>query len=113
MSPRLSPHKTVEGAVGGTIAAAAAGAVFFQFILPWIVPDASPPAVWRGMLFGVIIALAGMVGDLCESLVKRDVNRKDSSGWLRGLGGVLDVMDSVMIAAPCAFVCWAVGLVGP
>ena len=61
----------------------------------------------------MVIGVAGMVGDLGESLIKRDMQRKDSSGWLRGLGGVLDVLDSVMIAAPVAFFCWAVGLVGP
>jgi phosphatidate cytidylyltransferase len=113
MSPRLSPHKTIEGAVGGTLVAAVAGVVFFQFIVPWIVPNVPPTSWWRGALFGVIIALVGIVGDLCESLIKRDVQAKDSSGWLPGLGGVLDVMDSVLIAAPFAFICWSVGLVGP
>ena len=113
MSRRLSPHKTVEGAAGGILVAAVAAILFFDWILPWIVPTAASIPWWRSALFGIIIAVVGMVGDLAESLIKRDVGRKDSSAWLRGLGGVLDVLDSVMIAAPFAFLCWAGGLVGP
>ena len=53
-----------------------------------------------------------MVGDLAESLLKRDMQQKDSSTWLRGLGGVLDVIDSVLIAAPVGYLCWVGGLLG-
>jgi len=113
MSHKLSPNKTVEGAVGGIFVAAMAAVVFFQFILPWIVPTAAPIPWWRSALFGIIIGGVGIIGDLAESLIKRDVGRKDSSGWLLGLGGVLDVLDSVLIAAPFAFLLWAAGLVGP
>ena len=55
--------------------------------------------------------MAGMVGDLAESLLKRDMGQKDSSSWLRGLGGMMDVMDSVLLAAPVAYLCWVGGLV--
>ena len=113
MSRKLSPNKTLEGAVGGVLAAALAAVFFFEWVLPWIAPTTTAIPWWRSAFFGVVIAVAGMVGDLAESLIKRDAGRKDSSGWLRGLGGVLDVLDSVMIAAPCAFLCWATGLVGP
>ena len=54
-----------------------------------------------------------MIGDLAESLLKRDMERKDSSTWLPGLGGVLDIIDAVLVAAPVSYVCWVVGLVGP
>jgi phosphatidate cytidylyltransferase len=53
-----------------------------------------------------------MVGDLAESLLKRDVGRKDSSSWMPGFGGVLDMVDSVLLAAPVAWACWLLGLVG-
>jgi phosphatidate cytidylyltransferase len=54
-----------------------------------------------------------MVGDLAESLFKRDMGRKDSSTWMPGFGGVLDILDSPMLAAPVAYLCWIGGLVGP
>ena len=79
-----------------------------------IVGEAGEPQVWWGCwLYGLIVALAGMVGDLVESLLKRDMGRKDSSRWLPGLGGVLDVVDSVLMAAPQALLCWWLGVVGP
>jgi phosphatidate cytidylyltransferase len=53
-----------------------------------------------------------MLGDLAESLIKRDLGRKDSSDWMPGFGGVLDVLDSILFAAPVAYLCWALGLVG-
>ena len=65
------------------------------------------------LVYGLMLAVAGMHGDLAESLLKRDMQRKDSSTWLPGLGGVLDIIDSVLVAAPCAYLCWVVGLVGP
>ena len=65
------------------------------------------------VFYGLILTLAGMVGDLAESLWKRDAQQKDSSGWLPGLGGVLDILDSLLVAAVPAYLCWALGLVGP
>ncbi|HUG66739.1 MAG TPA: phosphatidate cytidylyltransferase [Pirellulaceae bacterium] len=112
LAPRLSPGKTIEGAIGGIVTACLASWVFFQFIAPRILGAGAPPSpLWGVLLYGAIIAVAGMLGDLSESLLKRDMQRKDSSSWLPGLGGVLDILDSILAAAPPAFVCWAAGIV--
>ncbi|MEO8494448.1 MAG: phosphatidate cytidylyltransferase [Planctomycetota bacterium] len=112
LAPKLSPGKTIEGAIGGVAVACFASWVFFQFLAPMIIgPDAAPSSLWGVLLYGAIIAVAGILGDLSESLLKRDMQCKDSSNWLPGLGGVLDILDSVLAAAPPAFVCWAAGIV--
>ncbi len=112
MAPGLSPGKTIEGAVGG-IAFASAGA-WLVFRCP---PAGSASAglssapEWGWIAFGVLVGLAGMLGDLAESLIKRDVDRKHSSRWMPGFGGVLDVLDSLLLAGPAACFCWALGVV--
>jgi len=114
LAPLLSPNKTIEGAIGGVAFAAFAAAVFFYGLVPLIVgSDARLPTWWGCLIYGVVIALSGIIGDLSESLLKRDMQRKDSSRWLPGLGGVLDILDSVLMAAPPAYFCWVAGLVGP
>jgi len=114
LAPRLSPNKTIEGAVGGVIFAIIASAVFYYGLVPLIVgTEARLPVWWGCLVYGVVVALAGIIGDLSESLFKRDMDRKDSSRWLPGLGGVLDILDSVLMAAPPAYLCWVAGLVGP
>ena len=55
------------------------------------------------LAFGLLVSAAGMVGDLAESLLKRDAAMKDSSSWLPGFGGVLDIFDSLLVAAPVAY----------
>lgn len=113
MSPRLSPKKTVEGAIGGFVVACVCSWLYFRFIVPQFVPGAAPPGLVGVVLYGVILAAAGMVGDLGESLLKRDMECKDSSSWMPGLGGVLDVLDSLFVAAPAAYLCWVAQIVGP
>lgn len=113
MAPVLSPGKTVEGAIGALAFACFASWATFDWLVPLLEgAGAQPGTWWRAVLFGLLVGSAGMLGDLAESLMKRDVGRKDSSGWLPGLGGVLDLLDSVLVAAPVAWLCWAVGLVG-
>lgn len=113
LAPVLSPKKTIEGAVGGIAVACIASWAFFDFIVPLIVDSPQPTPVWGSVVYGLLISIAAIIGDLAESLLKRDLNRKDSSRWIPGLGGVLDILDSVLIAAAPAFMCWAAGIVGP
>ncbi len=114
LAPRISPAKTVEGAIGGLLAGVFGSWLMLAVIAPtWLEPG-SPQTPWWGWLsYGILVALAGMVGDLAESLLKRDVGVKDSSRWLPGLGGALDVLDSVLFAAPVAYALWILGVVGP
>jgi phosphatidate cytidylyltransferase len=114
LTPILSPGKTWEGAIGGIATACLISWAFFHFLAPQIVRSgyAEPPLV-ATLVYGFLLALAGMVGDLAESLLKRDMQRKDSSSWLPGLGGVLDIIDAILVAAPVAWLCWVCGLVGP
>jgi phosphatidate cytidylyltransferase len=114
MTPILSPKKTIEGAVGGIVAACISSWAVFYFVGPYLVRSRfvmPPTAGW--LTYGLVIAVAGMIGDLAESLLKRDMERKDSSTWLPGLGGVLDIIDSELVATPFAYACWLLGIVGP
>ena len=113
MAPRLSPGKTIEGAVGAIGVACAASWATFHWLVPLTRPeDASPGPWWGWILFGLLVGIAGMAGDLAESLIKRDCQQKDSGNWIPGFGGVLDILDSPLLAAPVAYACWAFGLVG-
>jgi len=113
MTPVLSPGKTWEGAIGGVAIAGLTSWAFFQYAAPAIVGSTwKPPSVAATVIYGALLALAGIVGDLAESMLKRDMQRKDSSTWLPGLGGVLDIIDAPLIAGPIAWLCWNLGLLG-
>lgn len=113
MAPVLSPGKTVEGALGALAFGCLGSWAAFRWLVPLTTPDtvAAGPS-WGWLLFGLLVALAGLFGDLAESLLKRDVGRKDSSRWMPGFGGILDIVDSLLLAAPVAYACWALGWVG-
>jgi phosphatidate cytidylyltransferase len=96
IAPSVSPNKTWEGLAGGVGAAAIVGAL----VLPMLVPDA---AVTTGALLGALVALAAFLGDLCESLVKRDLGVKDLGSVLPGHGGVLDRVDGILFALPVGY----------
>jgi len=111
MAPVLSPSKTIEGAIGALLLSCLASWAVFR----WLVPATTPGSVravglivslWGSILFGLLIGGVGILGDLAESLLKRDAARKDSSTWIPGLGGVLDMLDSVILASPVAYACW-------
>jgi phosphatidate cytidylyltransferase len=113
LAPKLSPGKTVAGGVGCLAFAVAAAFLFAHIVAPWITGQPVGTS-WIGtVLYGLLLAVIGVIGDLGESLLKRDMGRKDSSSWLPGLGGVLDILDSLLLAFPVAYGCWAVGLIGP
>jgi phosphatidate cytidylyltransferase len=114
MAPAISPGKTIEGAFGAVLFSCVGAWAAFRWLAPAVSPELHlPPDKWCGWLvFGVVVGLAGLLGDLAESLLKRDVGVKDSSRWLPGFGGVLDILDSLLLSAPVAWFCWAVGLVG-
>lgn len=92
LAPQISPSKTWEGVVGGVATAAAVGVAAVLLLLdgPW----------WLGLVLGVCCALAGTLGDLVESLIKRDAGIKDMSNFLPGHGGVMDRLDSLLAAVP-------------
>jgi phosphatidate cytidylyltransferase len=114
MSPTISPGKTVEGALGALLFAMLGAWIGFHAIVQWAPPYAeSLPGSPNGwIVFGLLMGSVGMLGDLAESLLKRDVGVKDSSAWMPGFGGVLDILDSLLLTAPIAWLCWLVGLVG-
>jgi phosphatidate cytidylyltransferase len=100
LAPQISPGKTVEGAIGGivwgTIAGLICKLIFNQF---W--PDLSASLDWGVVItFGVVLSIVGIVGDLVESLLKRDAAIKDAGSLLPGMGGVLDRIDAPLIAIP-------------
>lgn len=97
--PWLSPGKTWEGLFFGLLTAGIVGAVCAQFISP---PSYTLPW-WKGAMFGVIIGGIGQIGDLLESLMKRDAEVKDSGRLVPGFGGILDIIDSPLLAAPFAY----------
>jgi len=113
MAPVISPGKTIEGAAGGLLTACLASIFLFQFAADrFLGPSNTDASLWMQIGYGATIAVAGILGDLTESLLKRDVGRKDSSSWLPGLGGVLDILDSLLVAAPVAYIWWAAGGLG-
>jgi phosphatidate cytidylyltransferase len=101
MTPVLSPKKTWQGFAGGMTGGVlvAAGFGLAASIFPGGIPEA--------IGFGLAVGLAGVFGDLAESLVKRDCQMKDASQSIPGFGGLLDVVDSVLFAAPVAYLWFA------
>lgn len=134
--PRLSPGKTWEGAIGGTLVATIVAIVCLMFLFPAMAdgsglsggvaePVARPdvlietdlvaaaantgsklPPLALALILGPVLAISGMIGDLAQSLVKRACKAKDSGNLLPGLGGVWDVTDSLIFASLPAFLCF-------
>jgi phosphatidate cytidylyltransferase len=102
--PALSPNKTIEGAAGGLVFAVASSLIITavaQFLLR------IPMWEWRfALAYGILIGVVAQLGDLMESMIKRDCERKDASTAVPGFGGVLDVLDSLLFAGPVAYGFW-------
>lgn len=98
----LSPGKTWEGLIIGVLTAGLVGIA----LAPTISRIHTTPHVlywYQGFIFGAVLGAIGQLGDLLESLMKRDAGVKDSSGLIPGFGGILDVMDSPLLASPFAY----------
>lgn len=95
MAPRISPKKSWEGFAGSMLFGIVSGILMVVFALhqPW----------WVGLILGVCLVGVGVMGDLIESLIKRDLGIKDMSSILPGHGGVMDRLDSLLVAAPVAW----------
>jgi phosphatidate cytidylyltransferase len=95
MAPSVSPKKSWEGFAGSVIACAVAGTLLMPLALdaPW----------WSGPLLGLSVVLSATLGDLAESMIKRDLGIKDMGSVLPGHGGVMDRLDSLLVSAPVAW----------
>jgi phosphatidate cytidylyltransferase len=99
--PWLSPGKTWEGLAGGVALSAAIGALGMRWI--GSLEGLAVPDWYHGALLGAVLGIAGQAGDLLESILKRDAGKKDSGRGIPGFGGLLDVLDSILLASPVAF----------
>lgn len=103
LAPKISPNKTWEGSVGGVVAA------FLGSVAAWYVDrhwaGAALPgwSMWEYGVVGVVLAIAGQIGDLVESMMKRDAGVKDSGNLLPGHGGILDRCDGFLFAGPMMY----------
>ncbi|MQY15951.1 Phosphatidate cytidylyltransferase [Streptomyces sp. RB5] len=101
LAPRISPGKTREGLAGAAGFAMAAGALCMQFMIDdgqW----------WQGLLLGLAVAASATLGDLSESMIKRDLGIKDMGSLLPGHGGIMDRLDSLLPTAPVVWLLMAV-----
>lgn len=102
LCPRISPKKTWEGLFGGIAASLVASLVWWYLghgrlgLLEFTLPHA--------VALGLLLPVMGLLGDLAESVLKRAANVKDSASYIQGMGGLLDVLDSLLLTAPLLFI---------
>ena len=96
MAPVISPKKTWEGLAGSFLLAGIVAVVFVATVTTW--------PWWYGLLLAAVVVVFGTAGDLIESMIKRDVGIKDMGSFLPGHGGVMDRLDSLLVAVPAAWV---------
>ncbi|MGH9208708.1 MAG: phosphatidate cytidylyltransferase, partial [Acidimicrobiales bacterium] len=95
LAPVISPHKTWEGLIGGM-----AGSFLVSFV---IVSQIHPWTFSRAAALGIVVAVVAPLGDLCESMIKRDIGVKDMGNLLPGHGGVLDRVDALLFVLPATY----------
>jgi len=95
LAPSISPNKSWEGLIGGAVAAILVSVVVVHFIHPWTVSKA--------LLFGVVVAIVAPLGDLSQSMIKRNLGLKDMGRLLPGHGGVLDRFDGLLFVLPATY----------
>jgi len=99
--PAVSPGKTVSGAIGGVLLAVVVAWLYIHFALR---PAAQLAMTTRAIIgFAIVVSVAGQIGDIFESLLKREAGVKDSSSMLPGHGGILDRIDSLLFVLPIAY----------
>jgi len=96
--PKVSPNKSIEGTVGAVLLSACAALIFRSFL-----PAELNLPFWQIFFMGAFFGGLGQLGDLSESLIKRDCGVKDSGKFLPGMGGVLDIIDSLLFSAPAFY----------
>ena len=113
MTPHISPKKSWEGLIGGVLFTILAAYVLYR--LGWFHAIAlKRGSLYGALLFGALVSIFGTMGDLMESLMKRSLGVKDSGIFLPGHGGILDRLDSVLLAAPIlTFYCWLCSFIAP
>jgi len=97
LAPAVSPHKTVEGLVGGMVASVVLAVLIVARITPW------NGEFVHALALGLVVAAVAPLGDLCESLIKRDLGIKDFGSLLPGHGGVLDRFDAILFCLPAVY----------
>ncbi|REK88414.1 phosphatidate cytidylyltransferase [Streptomyces inhibens] len=101
LAPRISPGKTREGLVGAVLFAMVAGALCMEFLI-------KHGAWWQGLLLGLAVAASATLGDLGESMIKRDLGIKDMGTLLPGHGGIMDRLDSLLPTAPVVWLLFVI-----
>jgi phosphatidate cytidylyltransferase len=109
LMPSVSPGKTVAGAVGGLVVSIAVTYLYVRYALRPVAQLGLTPA--GAVLFGAVVSVAAQVGDLFESMLKREAGVKDSSQLIPGHGGVLDRVDSLLFVLPVAYLLFGLLLV--
>ena len=99
---RASPNKTLEGLLGGAVVTVAVGVVMGLVGMPAPIAE-SPGSFWTAVLLSVVVAVAAPIGDLAESMLKRDLDIKDMGSLLPGHGGILDRFDAMLFTLPATY----------